>query len=986
MTIAAFIQTPAYVIQGTGPYQISHPYSEGAIIAQVLVDSVPVDLDMDEVTVSPASSTTTGDLYLSAAQVEQYAGLTLWIDRDTAALQGWEARYGDREVGMESQLDRDTMILQELRSMIGASLRGRTTMEAYAPEAGHVPVVRDDGLGWTNGPTVSEIDSAEENAQIAAAAEEAAKNYAAAAGESAAGLNVSQRSIFVTWNSNGFFDFFADGTTLTVGGLRYMRKAGSTAIPDLLGWVPVAPAWPEHWNITDHGFGIVTYNGIPVTYNGATVTYDGAPNATALVTAMVQYCATAGVELHWGPGPYRFDSVACEADDLRALWSSRAVRTVMYSTKSVPLSDSYEADYFVKLRGSALATGTITTALTAGGTRLTLDAATVALLKVGESLIHVQSNRVIETDDRGQARVGWCSPVARIINDTTVELTRAFPMSVLASNSAVYTVTAVNASSRTITAAAAAGFNTHVMRYRLTFSTLGGAASTASKLPSNYNPDTGTYTFASGAYPTGVQVGDTFVVDRTLSYTASNSAKIDISGISFERDPHTGAAAGDVGFRGLYLARCLNPRIDNLTFRNFSETGLRIESSYGGEIENIDCHYCNRAYNVNDGTGYGVSVYQSSWGTYRNIFGFSCRRTLDVAGTQMIAWGNQIENVHGYGGGEAYDGNRFYPNGPTLCTVAGSHGAGYQTRYRDIRGASTYGVVNIRGEDEEIQGIWGCGQMQELLHIFYGDGVKASGFYYTDQRPDWLANPGLYSKSTRNGKLVDVISIDGTVNGYKPHHFSDFAIRGLSRSCVSLDTAPTIGGLVLGGMIDLEVDNEDGDNATFSYIRATGTGTPTILGVVDLGRPTIRNKISAPKTTINLMTMGNFTFASGAYVKWPDGSVRATIADDGVLKLPVHASGTGVLDLRLVAAGRTGSAARKATGVVLSSAGREDSTTIGQSTGVEYPTVPLSGTTGTDGVVSVAFTPAGAAGQYLYIENRRGAADLFAIAFTELAV
>lgn len=167
MTIAAFVQTPAYVIQGTGPYQISHPYAQGAIVAQVLIDSVPVELDMSAITVVPVSSLTQGNLYLSAEQASQYAGLTLWIDRDTAALQGWEARYGDREVGMETQLDRDTMALQELRAAVNASLRGRSEMAPYLPTAGSVPMVRADGQGWENGPTASAIAAAQSAALLA---------------------------------------------------------------------------------------------------------------------------------------------------------------------------------------------------------------------------------------------------------------------------------------------------------------------------------------------------------------------------------------------------------------------------------------------------------------------------------------------------------------------------------------------------------------------------------------------------------------------------------------------------------------------------------------------------------------------------------------------------------------------------------------------------------------------------------------------------
>lgn len=42
----------------------------------------------------------------------------------------------------------------------------------------------------------------------------------------------------------------ADGATISAGGLRYMRVAAATAIPDAPDWVAVAPVWLEHYGIT----------------------------------------------------------------------------------------------------------------------------------------------------------------------------------------------------------------------------------------------------------------------------------------------------------------------------------------------------------------------------------------------------------------------------------------------------------------------------------------------------------------------------------------------------------------------------------------------------------------------------------------------------------------------------------------------------------------------------------------------------------------
>lgn len=173
MTIDAFTQAAEYLIQGIGPYQIPHPYIEDAITASVVIDAAPVALSAgDDYSVDPISSTEQGNLYLSAAAATAHAGRALWIDRQTDPVQNWEARLGDREVGMEAQLDRDAMALQEVRLGMQASLRGRRPALPYDPQPGHVPVARADGLGFENGPTLTEIAGAKifsELAQQAAA-------------------------------------------------------------------------------------------------------------------------------------------------------------------------------------------------------------------------------------------------------------------------------------------------------------------------------------------------------------------------------------------------------------------------------------------------------------------------------------------------------------------------------------------------------------------------------------------------------------------------------------------------------------------------------------------------------------------------------------------------------------------------------------------------------------------------------------------------
>lgn len=46
---------------------------------------------------------------------------------------------------------------------------------------------------------------------------------------------------------------FVDGQTVTAGGLSYIRKAGATAIPDLLGFVPANISTPQHFGAVPDG-------------------------------------------------------------------------------------------------------------------------------------------------------------------------------------------------------------------------------------------------------------------------------------------------------------------------------------------------------------------------------------------------------------------------------------------------------------------------------------------------------------------------------------------------------------------------------------------------------------------------------------------------------------------------------------------------------------------------------------------------------------
>jgi hypothetical protein len=66
-------------------------------------------------------------------------------------------------------------------------------------------------------------------------------------------LNITTRSSFVSANVTNPGLNLNDGQVVTAGGYEYRRQVGSTAIPDLAGWVPNEPASPLHYAVTFDG-------------------------------------------------------------------------------------------------------------------------------------------------------------------------------------------------------------------------------------------------------------------------------------------------------------------------------------------------------------------------------------------------------------------------------------------------------------------------------------------------------------------------------------------------------------------------------------------------------------------------------------------------------------------------------------------------------------------------------------------------------------
>lgn len=240
MTIEVFVPTPLYLIEGTGPYAIPHPYDRGAIVVSIVTTRQVIPLDHDDYTTTPEAGTTGGDLFLSDIAAALHEGQRLLIERLTTDEQGWRGLLGERERGLERQMDIHTMAIQEVRRHAGLSLKSLTPLPPIVPDDGRVLMFEGDAI--VGGPTADQIEQAGNHAsqadRSAADAALSAARAVKAAEDTAVLVPVNPRSFGARgdWSpDNVTDDTAAIRAALAVGGvIRFSRgiyRVSQLAIP-----------------------------------------------------------------------------------------------------------------------------------------------------------------------------------------------------------------------------------------------------------------------------------------------------------------------------------------------------------------------------------------------------------------------------------------------------------------------------------------------------------------------------------------------------------------------------------------------------------------------------------------------------------------------------------------------------------------------------------------------------------------------------------
>lgn len=184
MTTEAFTPPSPITIATAGPHAIPFPYETGAVRAAVedLLTGQVTDLIFGtDFTVVPAKDEASGNLTLSGPALTAHTGKKLHITRESTEQQGWVGTQGQREKGLESQLDRLARRLQEVSRLARAAVRiAAPTLKPFVPQAGRAIIFNAQGQPM-NGPDAIDIAQAQPNAAAAAASASAAAGSVAAA-------------------------------------------------------------------------------------------------------------------------------------------------------------------------------------------------------------------------------------------------------------------------------------------------------------------------------------------------------------------------------------------------------------------------------------------------------------------------------------------------------------------------------------------------------------------------------------------------------------------------------------------------------------------------------------------------------------------------------------------------------------------------------------------------------------------------------------
>lgn len=633
-----------------------------------------------------------------------------------------------------------------------------------------------------------------------------------------------------------------------------------------------------------------------------------AGDQTAAVQAWMQWAADNGHGFDLGGETFTVSEIAVTGD-------IEVINGKLISNKIAPDVASFQADVAFEFGGTEGAEIAVSTDFEVGADRLVL--ASVTGIEVGD-LLHLNSTRLIDTDHRGAWTEGQVVRINRI-SGNTVYLDAPLCYSGRASTVVTGTISGISGDRYTLTVNNVLAGNGRDRTAKITITSGTSSGETRYCIAASATTLRHSGSIAGEwdrlPWPAGVQIGDSYEHAWRSTVTIIKPAKVIFRDVEITRAATFTATAGDFSFRGLRIQYADEPLVERCKVQNFSMTNIHLSKCYRPTVRDCDVSGANLAHDGYNGTGYGVSFEVCSQPRIYNSHGQACRRVVDVSGSSGYSEHGLIDGVVAYGGGRTYEGLDFWPTGTQQQSVAGSHGSGRFTEYRNCVGIDTYLGVNLRGRTETVSNYahWGYGKY--AININHGCGHVIDGVSYSDKFTEEARQAAFRQTiSTSAAKRLEAVAYIDWADTFAGNVTT--TIRNVRASAVSQC------GLVINGagaaiknlvMSDwhLTASNESGSYSDFTMIVASVSATLDECHFSD-----INMTLASGSTFSGVMALfgipGQFDIASNGKIKI-DGCWHARIEPNAVIRFPCRQN-TAMVDL---VNARTGLTRPRCAGLIL---------------------------------------------------------------------
>lgn len=672
------------------------------------------------------------------------------------------------------------------------------------------------------------------------------------------------------------------------------------------------------------------------------------------------------------PREYRFTRIEI---NLQRKGFLRLNGAVLFSTAGEPLSPGYESDYALRWRTSYRGATNVIGDVKAGQTRV--QVASTANIQVGDTF-QLRTTTLINTDHRGNSRNGQIGVVKAIDGDFVI---MADPANMDYDNfrfeGSVQEVQGTNA----VRLPASLNRPQDSMRIRMEMTS--GALAGKAKYITGWDNTTKVANFSASSqdpWEAGMRAGDTFVLDCNVQIDPSAPGSIEIIGPgSLVRDPQKVEAGGPLGHRGLVLNVLKNPVVKDLFISGFSEAGLVPRLSYKPSFENVTVWGANRQFvsqgNASDGTGYGISLVGNYRARVVDCTSYECRRGFDTGGTNVSDWFAEFHNCGTIGGGTTYDGGDFFPLGDRYNGGMGSHGGGFFSKFINCWSQDVRNPMDVRGRRNEFLGYTHTGYCWQPALVFWAEGAVFRDIII-DSGGSWLkyrdgSHPITAADESKFPKVFADIVCDN-INPNGALEFYNISINPLLGPFLNMTRNGVVPPIIIG---DVTMRVAAPTNAARRFMLLNTTETNMRLGDVIITSPPVvldadsADRANAQSEVIMQILPSSFIMTKPIRKAY-DNSFLVEIPDKGVVKLPVYnARDRMVIDVVPVHNSNI-----MGVGMVLAAGLSDDvspAKAVNKSASVRIANVPLTGTTGAAGCLTLSYAPNGG-DRSLYIESQLG--------------